>query len=194
MLTALFSSCDEQEEIPSDLAVRLLMLYPDQSSGNTMYIESAGEYDEGYLSREELTYLYCSEGAPDSAKEALDCADDWAIVLSSGTNLFELHVFRVRNRADADLVAKLLYRRVKLFRSYDFYGSVEDEKSSPNLIGGNRLFGGYSYGTDELYGETPYTAANSMVYVKGHYIFLLATPDNATAVKWIENNIANSYF
>jgi len=188
------SSCAGTEDIPSDLAARLLTFYPDKSEGNSVYIKGAADYDEGYLSREELTYLYCSESAPESAAEALDCVDDWAIILGGGTELFELHVFRVRNRADAELVAKLLYRRIKLFRSYDFYGAVEDEKSSPNLIGGNRLFGGYSYGKDDLYGETPYVAANSMVYVKGHFIFLLATTDNESAVKWIENNVKNSYF
>lgn len=130
---------------------------------------------------------------PESATEALDCTDGWAIILYGGTQLFELHVFRVRNRADADLVAKLLHRRVKLFRSYDFYSAVEREENRPNLIGGNRLFGGYSYGKDSLYGNTPYIAANSMVYVKGRYIFLLATPDNEKAVKWIDENITNSY-
>lgn len=186
-------SCSESNDIPSDVAARLMLLYPEDSEGCSVFIDSAAEYDEGYLSREELTYLYCSENARESADEALDAVDGWAIILSGGTELFELHVFRVRNRADSDLVAKMLHRRVKLFRSYDFYSAVEDEESRPNLIGGNRLFGGYSYGESTLYGNTPYVAANSLVYVKGRYIFLLATPNNEVAVKWIEENITNSY-
>ena len=44
-----------------------------------------------------------------------------------------------------------------------------------------------------MYGNTPFVAANSLVYVKGRYIFLLATPDNEKAIKWIEENISNSY-
>ncbi len=192
---AILSACSEKSgDIPSDLAARLLFLYPDRSEGNSIYIDNAKEYDEGYLSREELTYLYCSERARESADEALDCAEGWAVIMSGTTRLFELHVFRARNRADADVIAKLLYRRVKLFRSYDFYSAVEDKKNSPNLIGGNRLFGGYSYGESKLYGDTPFTAANSMVYIKGHYIFLLATPDNTLAVKWIDKNVSDNYW
>jgi hypothetical protein len=188
------SSCGAPKEIPSDLAVRLLLLYPEHPEGDSIYFDGAREYDEGYLSHEELTYLYCSEGAPENAEEALGYADGWAIALSRGTELFELHIFRARNRADADVIAKLLYRRVKLLRSYDFYGAVEKGKNSPNLIGGNRLFGGYYYGEGGIYGDTPYVAANSMVYVKGYYIFLLATPDNGTAIKWIEQNVEDNYF
>lgn len=192
-IALLLVSCAESADIPSDIAAKLMLLYPEKSESCSVYIDSASEYEEGYLSREDLTYLYCSESAPESAAEALDCTDGWAIILSGGTELFELHVFRVRNRADADLVAKMLYRRVKMFRSYDFYSAVEKEENRPNLIGGNRLFGGYSYGKDSLFGDTPYVAANSMVYVKGRYIFLLATPDNEKAVKWIEENIKKSY-
>ena len=93
--------------------------------------------------------------------------------------MFELHVFRARNRADADVIAKLLYRRVKLLRSYDFYGAVEEgEKQSQPDRRKPVLFGGYYYGEGGIYGDTPYVAANSMVYVKGYYIFLLVTPDN----------------
>lgn len=170
-----------------------MLLYPECAEGCSVYIDGATELDEGYLSSEELTYLYCSENAAESAAEALGYVDGWAIILSGGTELFELHVFRVRNRADADVVAKLLHRRVKLFRSYDFYSAVEDEESSPNLVGGNRLFGGYSYDEHSMYGNTPFIAANSIVYVKGRYIFLLATPDNEKAIEWIEENISNSY-
>jgi len=189
----LLLSCAETTDHPSDIAARLALLYPEDAESCSVYIDSASEIDEGYLSRQDLTYLYCSENLPESAAEALNAVDGWAILLSGGTELFELHVFRVRNRADADIVAKLLSRRVRLFRSYDFYSAVEDEDTRPNLVGGNRLFGGYSYGEHPMYGNTPFVAANSLVYVKGRYIFLLATPDNEKAIKWIEENISNSY-
>ncbi len=93
-----------------DLAFRLLNLYPSLPPCS-QYIKNGAKYEAGYLSSEDFSFLYT--GVSEHLAE-WDTIEDFRLILSDTTDIFEIHVIRTATADQADEIAKLLARRARL--------------------------------------------------------------------------------
>ncbi len=157
----LFSvSCGGTAKNCSSLLDALTALYPDIPATETLYRKDGEETGFRTLSEQDAAFLYLGDYG---AMPEWSLIDDYAVRIPDRPQVYELHVFRVGNVSDAEAVCKALCHRADLLEAY--------------------------FRNPEKTGDYDYTSYRAEVYVKGNYVFLLATPDNAAAIDLIEKTV-----
>ena len=155
---AFLSSCKKSD----DLTASFLAGEISASCGNISsreYYMAAARGSSGYLGDKLLSLLYSPF---DEAKSLFsEKLDDYSILLSNSALSYEIHCLKLRSESDARYAEALLHTRIKTLQNREIY-----------------LFSPEAYEA---------AAASAIVYKKGKWIFLLATEDNANAIKTIKN-------
>ncbi|MCQ2424782.1 MAG: hypothetical protein MJ070_01430 [Lachnospiraceae bacterium] len=153
-------SCGAKKESCENLLEGLVSLYPDIPETESLYLAGKEETEKGYLSEQDAAFLYLGEYG---SLPEWTLIDDFAVRIPDRPQVYELHVFHAANAADTEAVCKLLCRRADLLEAY--------------------------FRNPEKTGTYDYSTYRAEVYVKGSYVFLLATPDNAAAIDLIEKSV-----
>lgn len=142
----------ETNASPVDIMAAIVAKYPDIPNQKALYVNGAGEDDEGYLDPEYAGYLYTGnyEVCPEMAM-----LESYAIRLPDGKSAFEIHIMKVADEANVEAVKALLQSRIGVIESGDI--KLYDPEGYDKVM------------------------KNAEVYVSGKYVYLLITTDNAPA-------------
>lgn len=154
------SACGAKKVTCEKLLEELTGLYPDIPETESVYLSGKEETEKGYLSEQDAAFLYLGEYG---SLPEWSMIDDFAVRIPDRPQVYELHVFHAANAADTEAVCKLLCHRADLLEAY--------------------------FRNPEKTGGLDYSAYRAEVYVKGSYVFLLATPDNDAAIGLIEKTV-----
>ena len=89
--------------------------------------------------------------------------EDYAIRLPDQPQIYEIHVLKVKNASDSETIAKLLCQRADLLAKY--------------------------FADPAKTGDYDYSSYRADVYKKDQYVFLIATPNNASVIALIEERL-----
>ncbi len=147
----MLTSCAENAYTCTDL------MYIMQNSLGTLpvssiYFSESFEGENTYISSDSLTELYGSDIASFSKS--------YSIMLSKGTQIYEIHIFKALSNKDSNSIEALLYKRLERLQDKDVY--IYDDEHFENVISRGR------------------------VCKKGLYVFLLVTQDNDALQKSID--------
>ncbi len=151
-----FASCDAGNgKSADDVAYKLLSAYDDLPQCS-QYVKNEKEFAKGYISEESFNNMYTGNQIELSE---WDMIDQFRLVVSDSSNLFEIHVIKAVNISDTEIIKKLVEKRAALIENF------------------RKTASGY------------FTANKADVYVKGKFVFLLVTPDNEKAIKIINKSL-----
>ncbi|MBR5516121.1 MAG: DUF4358 domain-containing protein [Clostridia bacterium] len=119
-----------------------------------LYTSRAQESSESYISQSELGALYYEN---EEVPKELEVIESYAIYISKGTEINELHIFKTKYRSERDTVERMLNRRKKMLLTPEI---------NPN--------------SSEFLCEK---VKECEVFSKGNYIFLIAGEDISFAVE-----------
>ena len=152
----LLSSCVNDTRSTEDI-ISLL-----SESGITLpagfnYYKDAPLSSEGYISDSELGTLYYDN--PDIPCE-LEVTEDYHILISKATKVFEIHIFKTIHSSDNDMIERMLTRRANIL-------------TSPQINPSSSRF-------------MCEVAKESSVFSKGNFVFLVAGDDISEVTNAIE--------
>lgn len=151
--------CTVSPDSATDIMARLTskdIFLPDAFT----YVSGSLISEEGYLSDEELGYLYYDEH---KAPEELSAIEDYCIRISKGYDIHEIHIIKTRHSSDNDMIARMLERRKVLL-------------CAPRINPNNSEF--LCDGAEEC-----------EVFSKGNFVFLVAGKDILPVIEAIENSV-----
>jgi len=122
----LLASCGKPPS-SDEIAYRLLKLYPSLPV-TSQFIKDGEPYHAGYISPASFGYLYTGN---ESAIPEWDMIEEFRLVLSDSTELFELHVIRAKSASDVDEIAKLLRRRADMLI---YHSTTEEDYPIPEPL------------------------------------------------------------
>ncbi len=145
---------------PTDILARIMDEYSDFGVG-AVYFSEAEEYSRGWLDSDLACFMY--SGSHGRLSD-LCRANKYAVWLSSGTDIFEVHVFESASPEDTTDIENMFLKRIEFMQVAD----------------------------RELNGYEAYQTSNSLkaqIYTCGRYVFLLATDDNGRAIDVIDKYV-----
>lgn len=152
------SGSTSSNAIPTDIVNAVLANLQEAPTGITYY-STAVEYSENHLSEWVIGNMYANGYGEEVSEFSL--LEDYAIFLPTGPYAFEINVFKVKNTSDVSTIEKICENRL-------------------NLLKNNNDIKLYDAEADTIF-------KNAEVYTIGKYVFLLCTPDNATAKQAIKD-------
>ncbi len=157
LVAMLLVSCSEKSlSEPTDILARIMELYPECGRG-VVYFSEAEPYEKGWLDSDIACYMYTGKHGE---LELFDRIEKYAVRISSGIEVFEVHIFEMSSEDDVSDAEKVFRSRINMMQSSEM----------------------------EIYDYDGYynTIVSAQVYSKDRYVFLLITSDNAGARKVID--------
>ncbi len=157
LLILILSACtDKTLSEPTDILARIMELYPECGRG-VVYFSEAEQYEKGWLDSDIACYMYTGKHG---SLELFDRIEKYAVRISSGIEVFEVHIFEMMSEDDVSDAEKVFDSRIKMMQSSEM----------------------------EIYDYDGYynTIVSAQVYSRGRYVFLLITSDNNAAREVIE--------
>lgn len=156
---SIVTACSGKTVDCNGLMQEICQLFPDMPATESMYLSDTTSGGIS-MSEQDAAHIYTGEYGTLSEWSMLD---SYAVRLPDRPQIYEIHILKVKNESDAETVSKLLCRRADLLAQY----FVNPEKT----------------------GDYDYSSYRADVYMKGQYVFLLATPNNAAVIDLIEKKL-----
>ncbi len=153
------TSCSSGAVDCGTLLQDICKLFPDMPASESIYLSDQANGTSA-MSEQDAAHIYKGEYGT-LAEWAM--IDSYAVRLPDRAQIYEIHILKVKNDADTETVSKLLCQRADLLAKY--------------------------FSDPEKAGEFDYSAYRADVYMKGQYVFLLATPNNASVIELIEKSV-----
>ena len=123
-------ACGRREETPAAAVLSRMLARERDCPVGTVYLSSAEEGTEGYLSQRLCAALYGDGGVPPEWSAVEDCA----IFLTAREHPVELAVFRAASRDAAGAIAELCVRRLSTLRRYWRGSDYEGYTASAQVV------------------------------------------------------------
>ena len=155
----LLVACSGKTTDCNTLMEQICGLFPDIPATESMYLSDTSQGGIE-MSEQDAAHIYTGEYGTLAEWAMLD---SYAVRLPDAPQIYEIHILKVKNDSDVETVSKLLCQRADLLAKY--------------------------FADPAKTGEYDYSGYRAEVYQKGQYVFLLATPNNASVIELIEKNI-----